>query len=143
MLPTSLWHDSPIWKASKNSIYLLYNFQWRSFLWKLVPKKKKTNFKYHILLDPLEWGGEKKFEIQSKQVHFGTLWLLSLISNLEVVQKMVSPTMSKTTYFDKKKTQGILGVKVICRNYFKKFDHMDCKILEFEVKKWDFFHPTK
>jgi hypothetical protein len=104
MLPTSLWYDSPIWKAPKNSIYLICNFQWRSFLWKLVSKKiNKPNFKCYILLDPVEWGGEKKFEVQSEQVHFGNLWLLSLISNLEVVQKKVSPTMSKTTYFGKKK----------------------------------------
>jgi hypothetical protein len=47
-------------------------------------------------MDSVEWRAEK-FEVLTKQVNFEILQLLSLLSNLGVVQKMISPTMSNTT----------------------------------------------
>jgi hypothetical protein len=31
----------------------------------------------------------------------------------------------------------------MCAKNFKKIDHIDCKIIMFEVKKWAFFTPCK
>ena len=62
-------------------------------------------------MDLVEWGA-KTFEVQTKQINFEILQLLSLFSNLGVVQNMISPAMSKTAYVWYEKTQGILGVKL-------------------------------
>jgi hypothetical protein len=34
-------------------------------------------------------------------------------------------------------------IKIICRKCFKKADHIDCKVIAFEVKKRAFFTPCK
>jgi hypothetical protein len=31
----------------------------------------------------------------------------------------------------------------VCEKSFKKVDHIDCKIIVFKMKKWDFFTPCK
>ena len=44
----------------------------------------------------------KKFEVQTKQVNFEILRLRTLLSNLGVMQNMISPTLSKLPTYDKK-----------------------------------------
>jgi hypothetical protein len=34
-------------------------------------------------------------------------------------------------------------IKIMCRIFFKKVDHIDCKIIAFEVKKRVFLQPAK
>jgi hypothetical protein len=68
----------------------------KKFLAKKKPEKKIKNSNVIISWIPHNEGLEK-FEVLTKQVNFEILRLLSIISNLGVVQKMISPTMSKTT----------------------------------------------
>jgi hypothetical protein len=72
---------------------ILYVILVKKFIMESNPKKKKSLFKRYNLLDLVEWRA-KKFEVQTKQVNFEILQLLSLLSNLGVVQNMISPTMS-------------------------------------------------
>jgi hypothetical protein len=41
--------------------------------------------------------------------------------------------MSKTSKFGKKKTQGNLEIKVMCKVFFKEVDHIDCKIIAYST----------